>query len=349
MDKRTKRLTYLYLACQLLLPLCLGIGYLWGRPFVGTKFLLPGVVAGISVYITYKLQDAKDSGWLAALFLPTFCNGLCLLTQGIFGGIAAIICWVCGWAMVKKGRRGFLRGLCYVTSVLLTVVFLLFLPIWGFVQVMRCDRVVEVLHSPALSYTAKVISSDQGALGGATWVEVQDNKRTVNLLLGSFQSKFQLWSAGYGAHERMTLQWEDAETLQINGISYTVSGENAARIGEISRTLGTEIKAGKVLTHWDTHGGFHGDGTTFTKIQGSCKIPDSPFWHPLPAPEEARRLMSLTGESLIPEVKKGYWFFYDRHSGSEDPARIVSRGSWNFTLAVYDPKENILYYYELDT
>lgn len=43
---------------------------------------------------------------------------------------------------------------------------------------------------------------------------------------------------------------------------------------------------------------------------------------------------------------------HDRHSQSQDPfddSELHQLYSWNFTLAVYDSKNERLYYYEFDT
>ena len=57
------------------------------------------------------------------------------------------------------------------------------------------------------------------------------------------------------------------------------------------------------------------------------------------------------GGALLPEMEKGYYFFKDRHAeaGSGGGEEFLSRGSFNFTLAVFDAAANRLYYYELDT
>ena len=51
-------------------------------------------------------------------------------------------------------------------------------------------------------------------------------------------------------------------------------------------------------------------------------------------------------------VEEGFYYFYDRHSQSQDPfddSELHQLYSWNFTLAVYDSKNERLYYYEFDT
>ena len=354
METGRKGTCMLFAGVQLFLPLCLGVGLVIGRPFERYFPVLFALgMAAVTLFLTDRLRKEEPSCWLLLLAMPAFLNGVCLLTAGLAGGAAGIVCWACGWALLKHSPGGFLRGLCTVTAVLLTVLLILILPFWGFAQVMRRDTVVKTLPSPEGSYTAIVTSSDQGALGGATTVEVRDNRRSINILLGRFTSSVQLWSGGWGAHETMTLEWEAEDCLEINGLSYAVSGENAKLLAKLTNVLGAEFGEVRVLTYRDTHGGFHGDGTIFVKVQGKCAVPASEYWHPLPVPEEVRRLMDWcrdeAGVPRIPEVKGGYWYFRDRHGRSTDPTQPGDHGSWNFTLALYDAREGVLYYYELDT
>ena len=52
------------------------------------------------------------------------------------------------------------------------------------------------------------------------------------------------------------------------------------------------------------------------------------------------------------ELTDGWYYFLDRHSEAEDPeddSGLFGRGSYNFTLAIYDKESGVLYCYELDT
>lgn len=278
MDKKSRRYYVLFLTLQLFLPLCTGLGYLIHRPFVLTvPWLELLLLSAAAVFLTRQLRREAPCRWLILLLPLSILNGFFLLLQGWLGGVSTVVCLVCGWLMLEHAPKGFLRGLCYVLCLLLTVGYMLILPVWFFVQAMGGSETVRKVDSPEKRYTAIVRSIDQGALGGDTVVEVRDNRRSIHILLGRFVDSTELWQGGWGEHEGMTLLWEDGETLEINGISYAVSGEDAALIADISHTLGAEIPEGQVLEYWDDHGGFLGDGSTFVKIQGSCAVPDSAF------------------------------------------------------------------------
>ena len=142
---------------------------------------------------------------------------------------------------------------------------------------------------------------------------------------------------------------------------------------EISKTVGVDLSSAEYATRVDTHGGFHGDGNTIVTISVPsesilAEIQNSSAWHSLPFTENLTAIVyGLTdGNSSIgpyitvddshtpavPEITNGYYFFLDRHSQStapHDDTNILSRASFNLTIAVYDCDTEILYYLEFDT
>lgn len=144
---------------------------------------------------------------------------------------------------------------------------------------------------------------------------------------------------------------------------------------ELSDTLGIDLTDAVILEETDTLGGFHGDGTAcialeLTSIQAEAiqaAVGTEPHWHALPLTETAEIILygiSEDGwtsgpylhnddyEPLVPEVENGCWFFLDRHSQATDnvtDAGVLSRWSFNFSIALYDADSRILYYLELDT
>lgn len=122
---------------------------------------------------------------------------------------------------------------------------------------------------------------------------------------------------------------------------------------QMGRALGLDLSAGTLVRYEDSHGGFLGDGLTVAEVEiGSLagRLGGLPGWRPLPLSENGAEALELVGG---PEgVKEGFYYLYDRHSQSQDPfddSELHQRFSWNFTLAVYDGKNERLYYYEFDT
>lgn len=111
------------------------------------------------------------------------------------------------------------------------------------------------------------------------------------------------------------------------------------------------------MTAWyESHGGFHGDGTTFYRLEfphdSNVKaIQRSKKWHELPMTDEIEPLSFITIDNdwehrLIPSVEHGYYCFIDSYSMIEkDPVDgTMERYYLNYTIAVYDTDNNILYY-----
>lgn len=143
---------------------------------------------------------------------------------------------------------------------------------------------------------------------------------------------------------------------------------------DISKMLGIDLSGGTVISSEDTHGWF-GDGKTYFKISfdddsGAAladTIEDNEDWSAFPLSDNLQAIVygrvdgdaqygpyitDDEGASIIPQIEHGHYYFYDRSSESSNPkddTELLSRGSMNFTIALYDTDHNKLYYYELDT
>ena len=152
--------------------------------------------------------------------------------------------------------------------------------------------------------------------------------------------------------------------LFLTVLLLTGCGKDSRASGEIADSLG--IRESTLLTQEDSHGGFHGDGDTVMVFQTPDFQPGE-GWKAFPLPEPlsialwggragqvhwGSLMTGETGEPLMPELEDGYYYFRDRHHEStdpEDPSRLLDRSSFNFTLAVYDPASEKVYYFEKDT
>lgn len=142
---------------------------------------------------------------------------------------------------------------------------------------------------------------------------------------------------------------------------------------EISKTIGIDLSNAEYSTSIDTHGGFHGDGNTIVMMPVASEsvleqIQSNSNWNSLPLTENLTAVVygitegnSSIGPYItvddsrnpaVPEITNGYYFFLDRHSKSTDPhddTNVLSRGSFNLMIAIYDCDTEMLYYLELDT
>ncbi len=137
---------------------------------------------------------------------------------------------------------------------------------------------------------------------------------------------------------------------------------------DISLMLGADVDAAEVVGKTDSHGGFHGDGERYLAFQFADDafedaIQKDRTWHKLPVEDDTvtallygKELKEVTYgpyiEAELPQVEKGYYFFYDRHTDAADPfdtSEVLERASFNFTAALYDSEKDILYFVEMDT
>ena len=132
----------------------------------------------------------------------------------------------------------------------------------------------------------------------------------------------------------------------------------ASPVKEASQVLNLNLPAGDVLADIDTHGGFHGDGESclilaFTPENGetlAAELAGRTDWQALPLDNLPATVM----ESIIPLLEddgldytvpaQGWYWYLDR-----SPAGHNREFPLNCTIAVYDPQNSQLAYFELDT
>lgn len=76
------------------------------------------------------------------------------------------------------------------------------------------NTVVKTLESPDSTYIAQVISSDQGAMGGSTLVEVYPK--------GKPRQKQRVYMGQWGEHTTLEIYWKTDTCLVINGVEYPI-------------------------------------------------------------------------------------------------------------------------------
>lgn len=150
----------------------------------------------------------------------------------------------------------------------------------------------------------------------------------------------------------------------IMGCILRAGGEDDFLQSRISESLGIDVSKGAVVQSYDDHSGFHGDGTTYAvlsfkddALEQAISAPGG--WHKLPLTENLQTLIygtrtdtSVHGPFIgitVPKVENGYWCFYDRQGETADDGGVLSRGSYNYTIAMYDADADRLYYCEYDT
>ena len=119
---------------------------------------------------------------------------------------------------------------------------------------------------------------------------------------------------------------------------------SASPAKEAAQALDLSLPAGDVLTNIDTHGGFHGDGTSclilaFTPENGAALAEE------LAATVMESILSMLAGQGLDYTLPTQGWYWYSDRS----PAGHSRDFPLNCTIAIYDPQSCQLAYFVLDT
>jgi hypothetical protein len=166
-----------------------------------------------------------------------------------------------------------------------------------------------------------------------------------------------------------------ATLIIVSSIIVLTACTSKDNVRYLSKVLGINMSGGKIVEYTDTHGGFHGDGDTYIKVEFDDKasmaivdeLSNNPSWSVLPLSDNlhaavyGEKYESSRGgylvhdaeyKSIIPRIEIGYYYFYDRNSESKnvkDDTELFNRHSYNFTIAIYDAINQELYYYELDT
>ena len=131
----------------------------------------------------------------------------------------------------------------------------------------------------------------------------------------------------------------------------------------VSNSLKIDVSAAEEISATDTHGGLHGDGTSYIVLKFSDdsllgQIQGNERWSALPLNRTAKALaygISEDGNHIgpylgnieLPEITKGYYCLIDRQGEKETD--LLERASLNFTLGIYDTDTDTLYFCEVDT
>ena len=157
-----------------------------------------------------------------------------------------------------------------------------------------------------------------------------------------------------------TYQFFRAITALFLVLTTLNTGEMSA-VREAAFSTGIDLSAGEMVSTYDDHGGFQGDGTTCTIIQFSDdalleEIEKAGTWQAFPPDDAVNQLLYgsylddvETQEPFVPPIENGYYLLKDRNAKAAEQPNIMTRGSFNFDLAVYDADNRTLYYLVLDT
>lgn len=219
-----------FLAIQIFLytavPVCSLIAILTGYEFSMRSYIAyAAVLTAVAVAAAILAIKNKDTDIgavnraFAALVLPaSLLNGLCyiVLSERKIVILCMAVCSLCAVVYTRKYVKSDIVKLLSsaasaIIAVLLSLVSVLCFIIGGFFL----NRVVESKPSPGGLYVAQVIESDQGALGGDTFVRVYDVK---DFYFFKFSRMIkEVYSGDWMDYENIAVYWQDDNTVVVNG------------------------------------------------------------------------------------------------------------------------------------
>lgn len=231
MENREKQITkQLYLGILLgmclLFPVLLLLGECFGfyvrvRSWGTHSVIFTLIYTLLCLRVLREDSKSKVGSILSCLLFPASALHAAVWTVGFARfWLAALLSlvWVVFSAiiMIKNVRSLGAKIAVYLPSVLIllpTMLFMLFLPF-----ALGYRMAVRTITSPERNYRAEVIDVNEGALGGATIVEVYDLRKQFDGIIFLFQKEPQVvYHSDWGEFETMKLEWESEQVLLING------------------------------------------------------------------------------------------------------------------------------------
>lgn len=205
-------------------------GYSFSLRNYSVSAIIMAVVSAIAVIIALSDKRRETlllSRVLILLLLPiSLINWIYFIVPSDWGWtvLCMAVCSACALVYMIK----YLKHLA--SKIVLSVICALaFIPLCflSFIDYMFNDfgvnTVVQTLSSPDGKYKAYVIDSDQGALGGNTFVDVCDVRSGIDLYILEISKKSQrVYSGDWEEYWDMEIYWLEDKALSINGATYSI-------------------------------------------------------------------------------------------------------------------------------
>lgn len=186
--------------------------------------------AGTIALVTQKFSLNKTNLAFSAVLLPvTLLNGLFFVFGATWWISVIFVLVACVCAFVIFLYYAAPRWLKIMSSVLSVFVFLILLLTIAMSALFHAfgdfgsNTVVKALLSPDGAHVARVVDSDQGALGGETFVEVESTAGAVPVFLGEFKPvPVRIYTGDWGEYMDMEIFWKGNDAVIINGKEYRI-------------------------------------------------------------------------------------------------------------------------------
>ena len=145
------------------------------------------------------------------------------------GGVFVILCYALSagcslYLAVRRGRPLVLKVISLVESggwIALIALATLIVMVFG--GLAGEETVVKTLTSPEGTYYAEVVDSDQGAMGGETYVQVYHPPIFSCFLFKVEDPPEVIYTGKWGAYKTMNIHWIDDHNLMVDGKLYRIT------------------------------------------------------------------------------------------------------------------------------
>ncbi len=232
MKKVNLILIYLLFALIILLPVGTFTTVCFGYKFELASIPAFAVVIAVLSVCTFVLNrvypletDNKSIRIILSVIAPmSLINAVLFLLEShqisviVSASISAVCCFL---LTVKHSKPDALKTVVLSLSALMAlpvVIFSLFLLVFGN---FGKNTVMQTVVSPNEKYYAQVIDSDQGALGGDTFVDVY-SKGFDSIVFRINKKPQRVYQGEWGEFEEMQIYWKDDSCLVINSKEYNI-------------------------------------------------------------------------------------------------------------------------------
>ena len=194
-------------------------------------FVLNILLEGALAYLCVLRQtDSIDTYGNAAQSLPLLSLVYICVTGFLVEGVNvllltlhALFCFISCYiiSLLYKVERSIRITSAILNTVLLCLLLAAIAPLLTFGQLIN-NTIYKQIDSPNGAYTAVLTDSNQGALGGTTFVDVEHNSSGINIGIGRFIKSERVYIGRWGEFETMDIGWQGERTLLINSKSYDI-------------------------------------------------------------------------------------------------------------------------------
>jgi len=233
MKKRNVILGYLLFVLTILFPLGVLISFCFGYTFELVSVSVFAIaIALISVVLCILSSNGEEPykngalGMIFSLLTPlSVVNAVFFMLESpkawvVISVFIAIGC--SAYLTIKHGKPRLLKIILLIISAIL----ILLVGFIGFIMLIFSNigqnTVVQTVESPNCAYYAEVIDSDQGALGGDTFVDVYENTEINLFVFKIFKNPQRVYHGEWGEFEDMEVYWKNDQCLVINSIEYPI-------------------------------------------------------------------------------------------------------------------------------